>query len=83
MSNMPVAAVITCETYKRLPSIFEIEFLFPKYPPTEELPIITFIHITGVGYLTGEGEGIVKVNQVGMLNPTGDFVWPVEIVIVK
>ena len=75
------------DEHGRLASLFEIIYLFPNpnHPPTpEELPVITFIHITGVGYLTGEGEGIVKVNQVGIWDPElGEYVWPVEIVTIK
>jgi len=75
------------EDRDRLPSLIEVFFLFPNpdYPPTpEELPVITFMHITGVGYLTEGGEGIVKVNQVGIWDPElGEHVYPVEIVIVK
>jgi len=41
------------------------------------------MHTTGEGYLTEGGEGIVKFNQVAILDPdTGDYKWPVEIVIV-
>ncbi len=75
------------EKWLRLPSIFEIYSVFPKpeFPPTpSDIPVITFIHMTGEGYLTEGGEGTVKVNQVGILDPdTGDLKWPVEFVIVE
>ena len=75
------------EVHGRLPSLFEIfnGFPFDLLPPApEDIPVVTFVHITGVGYLTGEGEGIVKVNQVGIWDPElGEYVWPVEIVTIK
>lgn len=73
------------EEFGRLPSLFEVWNIFPNpaLPPTpEELPVVTFVHITGEGNLTEGGEGIVKLNQVGIWDPNlGDYVWPVEIVI--
>jgi hypothetical protein len=75
------------EEYGRLPSIMEISRVFPNptLPPTpENIPVITFMHITGEGYLTEGGEGTVEVNQVAILDSDiGDFVWPVEKVIVE
>lgn len=72
----------------RLPSLAEIDFIFPNpeidptYPP-ELLPVITFVHISGNGYITeGEGERVV-VSQVGILDTkTGERVWPKDITIV-
>ncbi|GAH64536.1 unnamed protein product, partial [marine sediment metagenome] len=38
----------------------------------------------GEGVLTEGGEGIVKVNQVGIFDPDiGDFVYPVESVTIE
>ncbi|UCD02080.1 MAG: hypothetical protein JSV23_03405 [Promethearchaeota archaeon] len=75
------------EKWGRLPSIFEIIHVFPNpdFPPTpSDIPVITFMHITAEGYLTEGGEGTVKVNQVAILDlDTGDYKWPVEIIIVE
>lgn len=76
------------DTWGRLPSMAEIDFIFPNpyFPPTyppELLPIITFARLSGNGYITeGEGERVV-VNQVGLFDPdTGDLWWPKDITIV-
>ena len=69
-----------------IPSLFEIfgtELGFWPYPE-EPVPVVTYMHIIGEGYLTEGGDGTVEVNQLGFLNPgTGDFVWPAEIVIIE
>ena len=72
------------EEYGRLPSLFEIFNNPLDIIPPGLVPVTTFVHITGQGYLTQGGEGIVKLNQVGIWDPNlGDFRWPVEIVIVE
>ncbi|MFX0023647.1 MAG: hypothetical protein ACFE9S_15075 [Candidatus Hermodarchaeota archaeon] len=76
------------EKWGRLPSLFEIFYVFPDplFPPTyppETIPVATFMHVTGEGYLTEGGEEKVKLNQVAILDPDiGDYKWPVELVIV-
>jgi hypothetical protein len=71
------------DTRGRLPSYAEISFIFPSIYPPEVLPVITFVHFTGNGYITeGEGEREV-VNQVGILDPdTRELWWPKDITIV-
>ncbi len=70
------------EAYEKIPSLFNISYTWPY--PEEPVPVVTYWHLTGEGYLTVGGEGTVKVNQVGILNPgTGDFMWPAEIVIIE
>ncbi|TFG15433.1 MAG: hypothetical protein EU531_08350 [Promethearchaeota archaeon] len=52
--------------------------------PLEDVPLVTFIHFVGNGYLTGEGEGNVHVNQLGIWNPEIlDYNWPVESVTIS
>ncbi|MFX0000897.1 MAG: hypothetical protein ACFE9Q_17545 [Candidatus Hodarchaeota archaeon] len=70
----------------KIPSLFEIlgaGFGFWPYPD-EPVPELTYTHFVGEGYITEGGEGTVEVNQVGFLNPaTGEFIWPVESVIIE
>ncbi len=75
-------------TYERLPSLAEIDFILPNpmFPPTyppELLPVVTFVRLSGNGYITeGAGERLV-VNHVGILDAkTGEMVWPKDITIV-
>lgn len=72
------------EEYGRLPSLFEIFNNPLNIIPLDLVPLITFMHITGQGFLTEGGDGIVKLNQVAIWDPElGDYKWPVEIVINK
>ena len=74
------------ETSGKIPSLFMIfgaAIGFWPYPE-EPLPEITYMHFVGQGYITEGGEGTVKVNQIGIFDPDiGDFVWPVESVIIE
>lgn len=70
----------------KIPSLFAIVaagYGFWPYPE-EPLPVVTYMHFVGEGFLTEGGEGTVNVNQVGIFDPDiGDFVWPVESVTVE
>jgi hypothetical protein len=47
--------------------------------PGEPVPLVTFIHFVGNGYLTQGGEGNVHVNQLGIWDSEiFDFNWPME-----
>ena len=74
------------ETSGKIPSLFMIMgAVYGFWPyPEEPLPFVSYMHFVGEGYLTEGGDGTVEVNQLGFLNPgTGEFVWPVETVIVE
>jgi hypothetical protein len=50
----------------------------------DQVPLITFIHFIGEGYLTEGGVGDVYVNQVGIWDTElGDYKWPVELVLIE
>jgi len=68
----------------KIPSLFEILVSYFWPYPEEPVPVVTYMHLVGEGYLTEGGDGTLEVNQIGFLNPgTGDFIWPAEIVIIE
>ena len=70
----------------KIPALFNIfgaGIGFWPYPE-EPVPLVTYMHFVGNGYLTEGEEGTVHVNQVGIFDSEiGDFVWPVETVIIE
>lgn len=64
----------------RLPSICEITGIFPDMYPPELVPVIKYVHITGMGIITEGGEGRIISNQVGLYDPdTGGLWFPTEL----
>lgn len=70
----------------KIPALFEIfgaEVGFWPYPE-EPVPLVTYMHILGVGEITEGGDGRVFLNQLGIFNEEiGDYEWPFESVVVN
>ncbi|NHJ19704.1 MAG: hypothetical protein EAX91_02085 [Candidatus Lokiarchaeota archaeon] len=66
-----------------LNEIFGASYGFWPYPE-EPVPLVTYMHILGVGEITEGGDGTVYLHQLGIFNTEiGDYDYPYETVVVK